>query len=208
MESESIMKLRRATVVGCAMAVLAMALQSSFALGSGPQQSPLRGFPLAEGLPTKDFIALGGAETSKSRWMAYAYRTPHSKRPDRLCLQIPAVWLLPRDQLGVSPGVKECGGVGPEAQEPLATDMPVRGQKTAFVVATGSDATKIQLTLASGQQLRASARVIRGTRASNARVSSFRYAVFRVAKGACVVQISGVRNDGSTAFETEDAPCS
>lgn len=202
------MKLKGATMVGCALAVLALALESSSALGSGVREFPLHGFPLAEGLPTKDFVTLGGGETSKSRWMAFAYRAPHSSRPDRLCLQIPTIWLLPRDQLGVSPGVRECGVVGPEAKEPLATATPVRGQKSAFVVATGSDAAKIQLALASGKRLQASVHVIRGRQASEARLSTFRYAVFRIRKGACVIQISGVQDDGSVAFETEAAPCS
>lgn len=195
-------------MVVCALAVLALALEAGSALGSGVREFPFRGFPLAEGLPTTDFVTLGGGETSKSRWMAFAYRAPHSKRPDRLCLQIPTIWLLPRNQLGVSPGVRECGGVGPEAKEPLTAVTPVRGQESAFVVATGSDAAKIQLALASGKRLQASVRVISGGQASEARLSAFRYAVFRIGKGACVIQISGVKDDGSMAFETEAAPCS
>jgi hypothetical protein len=204
----TIVKSMGAVVAVSIVAVLALALESSSALGSGVREFPLHRFPLAEGLPTKEFVALGGGETSKSRWMAFAYRAPHSKRPDRLCLQIPTIWLLPPNQLGVSPGVRECGGVGPEAKEPLAAATPVRGQESALVVATGTDAAKIQLALASGERLQASVHVVRAGQASEARLSTFRYAVFRIGKAACVIQISGVQNDGSVAFETEAAPCS
>jgi hypothetical protein len=207
-EGESTVKLRGVSMVGCALAVLALAIGSSSALGSGVREFPLHKFPLAEGLPTKNFVTLGGGETSKSRWMAFAYRAPGSTRPDRLCLQIPTIWLLPRNQLGVSPGVRECGRVGPETREPLATAASVRGQRSALVIATGTDAAKIRLALSSGLRLQAPVHVILQHEASEARLSTFRYAVFRISKGACVVQISGVQDDGSLVFETESAPCS
>jgi hypothetical protein len=191
------------------LALFGAVLSSGPAFGRSSQDSALRGVPLWRALPTKAFVALGEEEARKSRWVAFAYRSPGSKRRDRLCLQIATAWILPHDRLGASPGTRECGSVRPEAVEPVAAEGPIRGSdRSVIVVATGSDATGIGVTVKSGALLHAPARTIRGPRAAKALTSTFRYAVFVVSGDGCIRQISGERSDGTMAFETKEESCS
>jgi hypothetical protein len=203
------MRIRGIAMLVGSLIVLTAVLESGSALGTASHESALQKVSFWKALPTTDFLTLGGEESARSRWVAFAYRSPRSKNSDRLCLQIPTAWLLPRSLLGVSPGVRECGSVGSGVAEPIVTSAPLHQRReSALVVATGSDAAEIGLTLTSGNHLRSPVHVIRGRRAAEARVSAFRYAVFKVSEGGCVRQISGERGDGTVAFETKEAACS
>jgi hypothetical protein len=187
---------------------LVMAVLGGSAFGSGDGGLTLRKVRLADALPTKSFLTLGTEETETARWAAFAYRAPHSKQSDRLCLQIPTAWALQRRSLGGSPGVKECGSVAPDAEESLAAFAPIHeGKQAVLVVATGREVATIRLLFASGEDLQSPLRLVRGRSASSARVSDFGYAVFKVSQRACIRYISGELADGGNAFESEGEPC-
>jgi len=208
------MRFREFWVLCCALLVLALSLPSAEAVGRQSKGSAIRQLPLWKVLPTDNYVALKEEERVGSRWVAYAYRSPRAKRSDRLCLQIPTAWKLPFGFLGSSPGVRECGSVGQNVQEPVVADSaPIHGlDKRVVVIATAPEISVIDVKVRSlGVSLgvvQASTRTISGRGAAKARTSVFNYAVFILPGDGCLRQISGEGSDGTTVFETPESPCS
>jgi hypothetical protein len=201
----------RALGIFCSAIVLVASSHSTAeASGTDFKGSSLSHVPLWKALPTHNFVALKEEEKSGSRWAAFAYRSPGARRADRLCLQIPTTWNVRFGFLGVSPGTRECGSVGQNAQEPvIAASAPIHGlHKTVVVVASAPETSAIEVTVRSGDVVHAATRIIPRQGASKARTSRFAYAVFVLPGDGCLRQISGQKGDGTTVFETPEAPCS
>jgi hypothetical protein len=167
---------------------------------------PLSQLPLWKAVPNKAYISLGGESGGGARWEAFAFAQKLGARK-KLCLQIVEARRVPGG-IGISSGHPECGLVGPGIAEPVAAASAYAGHKSVVVVATGTSASKMEMTLTPSQEVTAPARVLNAAQARKLKFHSFVYAILEAAGETCINQIEGFASDGNVAFEQPRHACS
>jgi hypothetical protein len=162
--------------------------------------------PLWSALPTRHFIELGGESTSRYRWEAFAFRSPRSMDPRKVCVASVSA-RVDRGVLSYSSGSPDCGPVGKTIKMPVLFEEGLgEPTRSAMVVITGTEAVKVSVSTDLGSVLDASLRPVEGSRARKGRVTAFRYALLVPRQEVTIRQVIGLGSSGAAEFETPNSP--
>lgn len=170
--------------------------------GAEDPSAELSRLRLWSALPTRHFVQLGGESLPRSRWEAFAFRSPRSADPGRVCLSIVSARLV-QGVLSYSFANPQCGPVGKSIDAPILYASGSTGRaRSALVVVTGTEAIKVSASTHLGNSLEAPFRTVQGRRARKGRLAPFRYALLVSHEQGPIRQVTGVGRGGAVEFET------